>query len=356
MCRAVRKEPIAIRVDGSRSKGMGHIIRMLSVARELVSSGIRCFFITKPFEEGYCLIEKQGFPIYLIDKELESHENSFAVMKRILDSESCRLIIHDIQKTTYTYMNKLKRLGLFTINFDDTGSGAPLADILIDPFVSEDKTTPEIRRFFGPRYLILRDQFTMRSSRKVSSDVRKVCVMPGGTDAGRMMEKVVSWICELPDHYDIYVMAGMSMESSSSALYSDHNNSIFMIRDWDSTPDILRQCDLSITSGGVSMCESCALGVPTLAVAQVEHEISNIEQFSSKQAVLSLGKAQDLRRDVFRDVFVRLEKAARFRQVLSECGRKTVDGLGKKRVVRIIKNFYREIRSSQDMLLKVAVN
>ena len=164
--------------------------------------------------------------------------------------------------------------------------------------------------------------------------------MPGGTNAGSMMEKVLLWLSELPSQYEIYVMAGASEDEHEHAIYSDHKSSIFIVKDWEVTPEILEKCDISITSGGVSMCESCASGTPTMAIAQVEHELLNIEALAKKRAVFSFGSVFELEKESFLGSFVRVEMSQVFRKILANNGRRAIDGRGKERVIKIIKKFW----------------
>jgi spore coat polysaccharide biosynthesis predicted glycosyltransferase SpsG len=356
MSAQTKKEPVVIRVDGSMSKGMGHIVRMLAIARGLSAGGIPVYFVMKPFEEGYAVIQEAGFPIYLIDREYENHINGTEQLKKILVSTGSRLIIHDVRATTYEYMSKLKRFGFFTVNFDDTGDGASLADVLIDPFVPEARTSRILRRFFGPKFLILRDDFAKNRQKAVRPEVKKICIMPGGTNAGRTMENLISWLKEIPGGHEITVMAGVSADSAEESLYSHHNSSVFVVRDWEQAPGIISRSDLCITSGGVSMCEACAAGVPTMSIAQVDHEIANVLMLAKDHAVVPLGRAQDLTKEYFLSAFSLVTGSPKFRQMLSDNGRKAIDGMGRRRVMRIIQSFYREIGVSQDLALKLVVN
>jgi spore coat polysaccharide biosynthesis predicted glycosyltransferase SpsG len=335
---------------------MGHIVRMLAIARGFSSAGIPVNFIMKPFEKGYGIIQESGFPIYLVDREYENHINGTEQLKRILGSIGARLIIHDVRDTTYDYMSKLKRYGFFTVNFDDTGDGAPLSDILIDPFAPERRTNRDLRRFFGMKFLILRDAFAKSQPKTVSPEIKKICIMPGGTNAGKVMESLIGWIKEVPGEHEITVMAGASDDAAEEALYSHHNSSVFVVRDWDKVPDIISQSDLCITSGGVSMCEACAAGVPAMAIAQVDHETANILTLAKHHAVVPLGRAQDLTKEYFLSAFSLVAGSLKFRQNLSDSGRKAIDGMGKMRVMQIIHSFYCEIGASQDLALKLAVN
>jgi spore coat polysaccharide biosynthesis predicted glycosyltransferase SpsG len=350
-----RTDPVAIRVDGSLSQGMGHIVRMISVARGLSEKGIPCIFIMKPFKEGYSVVEQAGFPIYLINSDNEAYGPCPNLLKKIVMETGTKLVIHDIRATTYEYMAELKRLGVFAVNFDDTGRGGALADILVDAFVPEEKGEEDLQHYFGPKYLILRDRFAEHKKSGIQKNVKKICLMPGGTNAGSIMEKLITWIQELPDAYEIYVMAGASTDNEP-ALYSSRKNSVYMIRDWDSGPEILAQSDISITSGGISMCESCASGIPTMSVAQVEHEISNILFFSKYNAVHPLGAAHNLSKEVFLRSFLKLKKSYSLRKALSLSGMKLVDSQGKQRVIRIVQGFYNDIGSMQNVLMKTAVN
>ncbi|MCK5706923.1 MAG: hypothetical protein KAI43_04665 [Candidatus Aureabacteria bacterium] len=349
------KSPIAIRVDGSFKRGMGHIVRMLSIARELSDNQIPSIFIMKPFKEGYNIIQKAGFPIYLINEDYDESIDGIDLIKRILSDAGSKIIINDVQGTSHNYMISLKRYGYFTINIDDIGKGARLADVLIDAFIPQDKTCEKLYRFFGMDYLILRDEFFKNRPSTLRPDVKKICVMPGGTNAGKMMEKVIGWLSSLNKQYELYVMTGAGVDNDS-AIYSDHNNSVIMVSDWNGVPDILADCDLSIASGGISMCESCTVGIPTIAIAQVKHELNNINLLSSKQAVFSMGYIKDLKKEVFLEAFKRIEKSYEYRSILAEKGKKAVDGKGKERIINIIKRFYQDICTSKDMLLKIAVN
>ncbi len=332
---------IAIRTDGSKEKGMGHIVRMIAIAKEIENWGAECFFITKPYEEGMELIKSNGLSMFLIDRDIEKRKKSADFIKKLLFLNNCSFLIHDIKDTDFYYMKELKNANILTVNFDDNGSGAKLADMVFDPFVRKENTSLEKRRYYGPEYLILRDDFAADFDYEIRERVKNVFVIAGGTNAGNMLGKIVKWISEMPGSYNVIVLSGINSNIGFSTLYSDHKHSFNIISDWEAAPKLLKKSDIAITSGGISMCEACSLGIPVIAIAQVKHELHNISIFSEENAVVGLGLIDNLDEGIFKSLFARLDKSPSLRKTLSLMAKRMVDGRGKERVVRKIMEFYR---------------
>ena len=86
------------------------------------------------------------------------------------------------------------------------------------------------------------------------------------------------------------------------------------------------------------MCESMSLGVPTLAIPQVPHEFENISFFSKHNAVYRFSKDLNFSENSFFQSVIELIENAPLRKMLSENGKKIIDGKGLERITDIIQS------------------
>src|SRR5690606_27241069 len=86
----------------------------------------------------------------------------------------------------------LKDSGISTINFEDLGPGARLADLVINAIYPEREVLP--RHYFGHEYFILRDEFVLTPVRPPAEQVRRVLLTFGGVDPNNYTRKVIEAI------------------------------------------------------------------------------------------------------------------------------------------------------------------
>ncbi|HTV03312.1 MAG TPA: hypothetical protein VMF13_22370, partial [Luteitalea sp.] len=98
------------------------------------------------------------------------------------------------------------------------------------------------------------------------------------------------------------------------------------------------EVDAAIVGGGMTLYESIAAGVPTVAVAVVPAQGPTIRGFAARRLVLDAGAATDLPRLGRRiaRTFAVLQADSDWRRRVSHDGPRTVDGHGAQRVARAI--------------------
>ena len=86
-----------------------------------------------------------------------------------------------------------------------------------------------------------------------------------------------------------------------------------------------------VTSGGVSVLEACAAGIPCLVIATAENQLNQIRALAQKNAALFCGEIENIsQHDVF-SCFSELE-SDEAKNNISKIARKLIDGKGANRV------------------------
>lgn len=218
------------------------------------------------------------------------------------------------------------RRGVAVVTLEDEGSGASIADATIN-----DMYRPHAERagrhgyYYGFEYVVLRPEFVGMPPFPVKDQIERVLVTFGGTDPAGMTERVATWLAvdDLREKATIVVPPGRKVGGLGRDLRVVERPS--MVRE-------MAEADLVITSGGRTLYEAAAVGVPALVVLQNERE-SRHEHLGIGNINLGLGTALDGNRFI---EAVRSLGAVDLRERLSDDARRGLDGKGAERVAKII--------------------
>lgn len=308
------KLTIAIRADGSKKIGMGHISPMITLARELKRKHFNVVFITFSDPKTLEVLTKNHLPFKTI-----THPKAFSEIKKIILKLEPRLIINNTwQNESREHFAALKSSGSKIIGFYQTGLGLRECDVVINPlpssFVDEKKVRGKY--FFGPEYIIFSkdSRKIAQMSKKIPPQITNVVLAIGGTDKYDLTPRLETDVKKLLPQVKIDSPRNISQ---LDFLHLIHNS------------------DLLITGGATTIFEAAFLAIPTIGVAQEQWEKKTILYAVTKGVCLYGG---------FRDeIFDRLEGLIsdlnlNTRMMLSNKGKKLVDGKGLGRVIAIIKD------------------
>src|SRR3990170_1778634 len=164
------RKKIVITVIGSSKTGLGHAFRALLVAHELTRHEV----VFLCCEQDCLAIEAISRQNYRVEtcpdgKRLES------VLALKPD-----MVINDILDTNADYIVALRKAGVLTVNFEDMGLGAEVADLAINALYPHQVPNPRI--LVGPKYFCLRDEFLNAPEREPEGEVKRVILLFGGVD------------------------------------------------------------------------------------------------------------------------------------------------------------------------------
>lgn len=159
-------------VAGYPAIGMGHVYRGLMLAHEISDHRIT-FLCTQESELAASTIIARDYHV----KIQQSNDLAAEVLQLKPD-----LVINDFLDTEATYINCLKEHGAKVVNFEDEGSGAAHADLVINALY-ESHMCPDPHYLYGYHYFCLRDEFLAAHRNTFKKTPKEVLISFGGTDS-----------------------------------------------------------------------------------------------------------------------------------------------------------------------------
>lgn len=285
LCESIlRSKRIILRADGEESLGMGHIYRTLSIAYHL--TGHELLFVTKEqYKLGVTRIQESFFNYKLI-----ANDNDFY---KIIDEYKPDIVINDILDTDIDYMTKLKSMVPRIINFEDKGTGASLANCVVNALYPDSING---NCYNGFKYFFIRDEFLTVKPKAFSEEVKNITVMFGGSDPSNLTQKIYNVFKQIHPLYpniDFHILTGFGY-SHKNEIQDDLENYIYIHNDVTRVTKYLCEADLAITSQGRTIYELASMGVPAVVLAQNTRELEHsFAQFANGFINLGLGIEQD---------------------------------------------------------------
>ena len=204
---------VLIRADANSYIGLGHVMRCLAIAKELLRMSAVLFvtadedsaeIIRKCSEQiGIDVPDSQQFRIVTLGSRWDDLEQEIEQLCGLIRQEEVETLLIDSYYVTYPYLARLKESARL-VYLDDVNAFSYPVDVLInyniyaweeDYIRTYSTTLPEMH--LGLQYAPLREEF--RDVRRVvRKDVRKILILTGGTDEynvlGSMLDAITSAI------------------------------------------------------------------------------------------------------------------------------------------------------------------
>ncbi|MDN5328052.1 MAG: hypothetical protein PWP03_690 [Candidatus Woesearchaeota archaeon] len=264
----LRRLKIVFVVNGNRSIGMGHIYRALTLADRFLGNEI-IFVSYKNNKEANLLIRNSGYSLKIIKKK-----HLIPTIKQIRPN----IVINDILDTNPRYIEQLKNLDLFVVNFEDLGKGSNKAHLVFNALY--ERTNPKENHRFGYEYVCLNERFYLYEPIHFNKNAKTLFVSFGGVDENNLTCKVLSISQELfleTSINKLIVVIGPSyihnkeLKELLSNLMEFKNN-IEIFKNVKNMPKLMREADIAITSNGRTVYELTVMGIPTLSISQNDRE------------------------------------------------------------------------------------
>jgi UDP-2,4-diacetamido-2,4,6-trideoxy-beta-L-altropyranose hydrolase len=339
---------ILFRADASHSLGSGHVMRCLTLAKELTRRGARVLFASRPIAGNWLdRIVSAGFP--LVELPVAAKEGSLdqeveaGVLRAALNREGLRpdWLVVDHYRLDATWETELRSAVGRILVIDDLADRRHDCDVLLDSALLAPEryarlVPPDCRQLLGPQFALLRPEFAEERQRQSvrGEQVRRIVVSFGGTDPTHETLKALQAIERLnrPD-LEVDCVAGR------------HFPHLAEIRDWLASRPRFRLCedlpglaplfaraDLFVGAGGGTTWERCCLGLPALVISVAENQEHGTKALAAAGAQVYLGRSQDVSAaDVTRALEALLADAPR-RASLARRAAELVDGQGAERV------------------------
>jgi spore coat polysaccharide biosynthesis predicted glycosyltransferase SpsG len=275
----ISRRNILIRADAGLKLGMGHVYRALALAQELASHNL---VIATREDDGYELGATflGQFP-YRVERFRS--EEAFFDFARSLRPD---ILMLDILDTEREYMEQLREHTAFLVTLENLGSGAQLADIVINDLYSD--LYPQETHWYGVENAILSPYFeTVGHIETVRASVDHILITFGGTDPQNLTRKSLMALGQIGYSGTIRVVLGPGYRHYPIRLDEFGLNGE-ILQSVKNMAEVARTADMALTSAGRTVTEMMTLGLPTIVMCQNLRELRHTHA-SSVFGVINLG-------------------------------------------------------------------
>lgn len=320
---------ILFRTDASLDIGSGHVMRCLTLAEALASSGADCEFIIRLHDGNLAnLIQARGFKVHALpapsaqDRRAEVEESS-------LPSHAQWLGVHwQIDARETEAIVRLKTVAWLVVDhygldfrwerrvagshkilvIDDLADRVHECDILLDQNLGRsandymDFVPRHCKVFAGADHALLRREFTewrgISLQRRVDPLLKRIMIAMGGVDQPNATGCVLETLrrSALPEDCQIDIIMGAAAPWLDTVRYQAQSmpwrtNVVVNVSDMARR---MTACDLIIGAAGSSSWERCCLGVPSIMVVLAENQKRAASALADAGCAVLVGCVDDI--------------------------------------------------------------
>jgi len=297
---------IYIRADGNKDIASGHIMRCLTIAREIRKKKYHVCFLVSDSESCSILAENEptvvpvtannpiarsgiGF-LQLQHADYQNPEIELDELSDLLQIHPGTLLV-DSYYVTDIYLKRLQSITKVAY-LDDIRAFDYTVDLLINYDCFTDFMIAECRQntyknagqlLLGARYAPLRPQF-LEQKISIRETVKNVLVTTGSSDphhfALLFCEKLLSFCGDstcntLADITYHIVVGNLNSDYKTLKTFADKTSNIKLYQGLTDLMPLMLSCDLAVTAGGTTLYELCALGIPSISFSMADNQIYN---------------------------------------------------------------------------------
>jgi CMP-N-acetylneuraminic acid synthetase/spore coat polysaccharide biosynthesis predicted glycosyltransferase SpsG len=325
----LKRRKILFVVSGYEQIGLGHVYNTLLIANDILNHQVE-FLVDDKSQLAHNKIASKNYRVHM-----QEQADIVGDILRLAPD----VVISDCLDTSETYMAALKQAGIKTVNFEDLGAGARLADLVINAIYPEREVLP--RHYFGHEYFILRDEFVLTPARQPSEQVRRVLLTFGGVDPNNYTRKVINAI------YPYCQEAGIEIAVVAGFGYSQYESlepyaGVQIFRNSMTIAEHMSEADIIFTSAGRTTYEVASLQVPAVVLAQNERELTHFFA-SAEYGFLNLGLGTAVAETQILEAFAGLVENYPSRQYMSRLMAKSDLASGRKRALKLINDIVEQV-------------
>lgn len=305
------------RFEASPTKGAGHAIRSGVLADALVEGGWTCKLVTNA--ETYEFIAD-------LNRFERVDPDSF-----YQNPLQCDLFVVDNYELDHVYEKHFRPTAKKIMVIDDLANRNHDCDILLDQTYGRDakdykNLVPQHCKILaGSDYVLLRKEFiVMRpkalEKRRQTIELKRILVSMGGSDPKNYTLKAIEMVKESGFTGAIDIVLGFkSLNFESVKDYIDKLTNECILHVNPDMPKLIYEADLAIGAAGTSVWERCCLGLPQVLMVTAGNQEAIHENFLRAGGLSNLS-------EVYSGNYLSF----------SEWAAKIVDGLGSKRIVKLL--------------------
>lgn len=335
-----KRPVIGIRADGNEILGMGHLMRCMSIGRELEKQGAQCVFFAAGEQAGSFLRER-GFFCEVLHTDYQHMEEEIPLLNHAAEKYAPKLWLVDSYQITQKYLRELGKI-CPVFYLDDTGQQIYEAEGLINYNICgedlgyEALCSQSMKLLLGAKYAPVKEEF-VTTPYCIRQDVENVLITMGGSDKLNITGMVCQSLLEkLPEYMKFTLICGrFNPHLAELVQLKEGNERVFVKVDVPDMWNKLAAADVVVTAAGSTMYELSAMGIPSVCCYYVENQRRIAEGFAHRVGLCNGGDYSaepeavlERLAEAVQELVYNKEK----RMHLAECMKQVSDGHGARRI------------------------
>jgi len=334
---------IAFRTDASADIGIGHLIRCLALAEELKNKGHVCFFVTKIQNKELIDRIEQDNIHFQTDPNATLDEDKQILLK-FSNENKIDWIITDHYGINSDYVQKLKENNYNVLSIDDNALIHYYSDIILNQNIGSEKLKYSSEKYtkflLGPKYALIRNQLLVRDKKTKQSTVKNILIMLGGADEDNVTLQIIKSLKSIDNVEFLVIIGPLNPHYNELKKYVESEKlNIRLIKSPENMADLYLESDIAISAGGSSCYEFSYFGIPNIIITLAENQLKSAKELDKQKIGINLGNKQEIDTKQLGKKVKELIKDDSLRKMMSENGKKLVDGKGKERIVSVMERF-----------------
>lgn len=310
---------VVFRADASVIIGSGHVMRCLTLAKQLSQNGATVSFVSRELPGHLChLVEQNGFEVDRLPyraKKRNQQENDpphwhWLEENWEVDAQETRQalfarggadwLIVDHYALDKCWETSLRSYVTHMLVIDDLADRSHDCDLLLDQNLYKhmepryDGLVPkQCKLLLGPQYALLRPEFieARQKIRPRNGAIERVLLFFGGSDPTDETVKTLTALSQL-DNKDVgleIVVGSSNPNISEIEKFCARLPNTRLHRQINYMASLMIRSDLAIGAGGTTTWERCYLGLPSLTVITAQNQAETTTEVAQFGATKLLG-------------------------------------------------------------------
>ena len=301
---------VVIRTDGSREIGTGHVMRCLTLARELRSKSSGIFFICRKLPGDMIdMIRDQGFTVFAFAAEnwREDSEKTAKIIEKIISDrvEAPGWLVVDHYNLDRDWQEKIRLKVKRVMVIDDLGDRNHRCDLLLDQNLFDNMEShyaslvnSDCRLLLGPSYALLRPEFRQarKNLRKRDGRVNRIMIFMGGSDPANLTQvaiEALNMVGRKDIMIDVVVGINNPHREKIREICAAGNNLVYHCQ-VNNMAELMAGADLAIGARGSATWERCVLGLPAITIAIADNQEGGRKSSLLNKAEYYLGTREEV--------------------------------------------------------------
>jgi spore coat polysaccharide biosynthesis predicted glycosyltransferase SpsG len=311
---------IALCVESSHARGMGHLFRSCVLADALVAAGHGVKVFVNDHAPTATLLRQRGIPFDVVpldDAELDWERAAIA-------RDRIGIWIYDRHRTDIRAAMRIRGMGIPLVTFDDRGSGASVADLHIAALAfGLDRELAGSRVVCGVEYLLLDPKIAAYRRQRTSAE--RLIVTLGGADTYGVTTKVMRLLSSGSRKATVLIGPGFM---HGDELVRQATADFTIKRSVPSLIEEFAKHDVAVTGGGMTPFEANAAGLPCIVIANEDFEIPVGRELEKLGGALFAGHHSKLDESMFKfDLPVETMSRAALQRIPIDGTQRVVDAI-----------------------------